>query len=96
MACHNERGRLGKQGFRHRYGARPARACLRRQMKPARAALAVAVSDCQAELAGESPDDFAFDYADLDDGSDAWANCVTYGLDDSPDDSADDDSSDDD
>lgn len=65
-------------------------------MRAARAALAAAASDCLAELASESPDDFAFDYADLDDGSDAWANCVSYGVDGGLDDSADDDSSGDD
>lgn len=64
-------------------------------MRPARAALAAAVSGCQAELAAGGPDDFAFDYSDLDDGSDAWANCVTFWLADGPDDSADDDSADD-
>jgi hypothetical protein len=64
-------------------------------MKPARAALAVAVGNCREELADEGPDDFAFDYSDLDDGSDAWANCVTDGLTNGPDDSADDDSADD-
>jgi hypothetical protein len=98
--CAQERADLGKKAFRKRYGARHTmRNCIKRTRTQVVSAVAVATSDCQNELAQETPaefiDDYGYDPTDsLDDAMDECiAEDVDYIL--NPEDYVDDDGSDD-
>jgi hypothetical protein len=82
--CAQERSDIGKRAFRKKYGAkRTMRSCVRRTQPQVSAVVPAANTDCQDELASETPADFIDEYGD--DPStplaDAMAECIAEDVD---------------
>jgi hypothetical protein len=82
--CGQERSDIGKRAFRRKYGVkRTMQSCVRRTEPQVSAAVPTATSDCQDELAAETPADFIDEYGD--DAStplaDAMTECVAEDVD---------------
>ena len=78
-ACKAQKSKLGSKGFKKRYGAHPMKACVRKQLPPARRAIADSKSECDDEIATDGLADFIETWSD-DDGTGAYENCVADGV----------------
>jgi hypothetical protein len=78
-ACKAQKSKLGSKGFKKRYGAHGMKACVRKQLGPARQAIADSKTECDDELAIEGLTEFTDSWSD-DDGTGAYENCVLDGV----------------
>jgi hypothetical protein len=94
--CKNERKALGKKGFAKRYGKKGTGACIKKQKRAVRAAIADATDQCQSELDEFGPDEFFYEWESFEECVDWYTDEELNPSGDDGDDPIDDDEPDDD